>query len=212
MCIRKMNINETRKTYKDKETIFNSVNSPLVLFKSWYKEAEKYVSEPNAFSLSTCYKNRPSSRMMLLKSFSNTFTFYTNIGSKKGNEIKNNKFASILFWWKEMQRQVRIDGYLFQLKESSVKRYFYSRPIESQIGALSSNQSSSLKSYNELVDKFNENSNKYKNIKVPFPKNWVGFKLKPNLIEFWQGGKNRLHQRIEYKKKKNKWDIRILAP
>ena len=207
-----MNINKTRKIYKDKKSIFNNNHSPLTLFKTWYREAEKKVSEPNAFSLSTIYKNKPSSRMMLLKSFSNTFTFYTNNNSRKGKDIDSNKFASILFWWKEMQRQVRIEGYLKELSQSTVKKYFYSRPRESQIGALSSNQSSLLSSYSELINEFNKNNIKYKNKKIPFPKNWTGFQLKPSLIEFWQGGKNRLHQRIEYKRNKNKWEIRILAP
>ncbi|NSW88962.1 pyridoxamine 5'-phosphate oxidase [bacterium] len=207
-----MNINKTRKIYKDKKSIFSNNHSPLALFKTWYSEAEKKVTEPNAFSLSTTYRNKPSSRMMLLKSFSNTFTFYTNNNSRKGKDIDSNKFASILFWWKEMQRQVRIEGYLKQLSESTVKKYFYSRPRESQIGALSSNQSSSLSSYNELVNEFNRNNIIYKNKKIPFPQNWTGFQLKPSLIEFWQGGKNRLHQRIEYKRKDKKWEIRILAP
>jgi len=207
-----MNINKTRKTYKDKKSIFNLTGSPIKIFKEWYLEAEKKVSEPNAFALSTSYKNIPSSRMMLLKSFSSTFIFYTNISSKKGKEIENNKAASILFWWKEMQRQVRIDGKLEQLSSSKVKKYFYSRPYESQIGALSSNQSSKLNSYEQLINEFEKNKSLFKNKKVLFPRNWVGFEFRPSSIEFWQGGKSRLHQRIEFKKIRKIWKKKILAP
>ena len=207
-----MNISKTRKTYKNKSDIFHVEISPLKLFKKWYLEAEKKVSEPNAFALSTSFKNKPSSRMMLLKKFSTNFTFYTNISSRKGREIIVNESASMLFWWKEMQRQIRIEGTLSELSLATVKKYFYSRPIDSQLGALSSNQSSKLSSYEVLVNEFHANKLRFKNKKVPFPINWTGYQLKPITIEFWQGGKDRLHQRIEYKRNKNKWESRILSP
>ena len=207
-----MNISKTRKTYKNKSDIFHVEIYPLKLFKKWYLEAEKKVSEPNAFALSTSFKNKPSSRMMLLKKFSTNFTFYTNISSRKGREIIVNESASMLFWWKEMQRQIRIEGTLSQLSLATVKKYFYSRPIDSQLGALSSNQSSKISSYEVLVNEFHANKLRFKNKKVPFPINWTGYQLKPITIEFWQGGKDRLHQRIEYKRNKNKWESRILSP
>ena len=207
-----MNINKTRKIYKDKKSIMDLKGSPIRIFKEWYMEAEKKVSEPNAFALSTCYKNTPSSRMMLLKDFSSTFIFYANISSKKGVEIRSNKSASILFWWKEIQKQVRIEGQLSQLSKVKVKKYFYTRPLESQIGALSSNQSSTLNSYDDLVHEFEKNKSLYKNKEVPFPVNWVGFELRPKTIEFWQGGTRRLHQRIEYSRHNNAWRRKILAP
>jgi len=118
----------------------------------------------------------------------------------------------MLFWWKEMQRQIRIEGTLSQLSLATVKKYFYSRPIDSQLGALSSNQSSKISSYEVLVNEFHANKLRFKNKKVPFPINWTGYQLKPITIEFWQGGKDRLHQRIEYKRNKNKWESRILSP
>ena len=207
-----MDIGKTRKNYKSKNGIFNNNRSPFLFFKEWYKEAEKKVSEPNAFALSTSSKNKTSSRMMLLKDFSNTFTFYTNTSSKKGRDILTNKAASMLFWWKELEQQIRIEGTLSQLSTYMVKKYFYSRPKDSQIAALSSDQSSQLESYNHLIEEFDTNKKKYSKKRVPFPKDWVGFELKPQMIEFWQGGPNRLHQRIEYKKIKDIWEARILAP
>ena len=207
-----MDIGNIRKRYRNKEDIFSSTLTPVQFFKQWYLEAEKKVSEPNAFALSTSYKGVPSSRMMLLKNFSASFTFYTNISSRKGRDIVINKNASMLFWWKEIQRQVRIEGELFELSKATVKKYFYSRPIDSQIGALSSNQSSKIISYEMLVNEFAKNKLKFKNRRIPFPENWTGFQLRPTTIEFWQGGEDRLHQRIEYRKNKNKWKSRILAP
>ncbi len=207
-----MDINKTRKIYKNKKPFFDEYTSPFLLFKKWYIEATKKVSEPNAFALSTSYQGKSSSRMMLLKSFSNSFTFYTNISSRKGRDIKKNNQASMLFWWKELQRQVRIEGNLYQLSESTVRKYFYSRPKESQIGALISNQSSEVSSFTDLIEDYNKKRIIYKNKKVPFPKNWTGFQLKPRLIEFWQGGENRLHQRVEHKRNGKKWDSKVLAP
>lgn len=207
-----MNIGNTRKNYKNQESIFDDIKDPLIKFHQWYIHACKKVSEPNAFALSTLNKNVPSSRMMLLKEYNDRFLFYTNSLSKKGADISQNKNASMLFWWKEIHRQIRINGNLKKIDKKRVEKYFYSRPIESQVGALISNQSNPIKSYDLLIDKYHEMIKKYKNKKIPFPKNWIGIELIPKKIEFWQGGEFRIHQRLEFNKRGEKWYQKILSP
>jgi pyridoxamine 5'-phosphate oxidase len=120
----------------------------------------------------------------------------------------------MVFWWKEINKQVRIEGKLRELPKEDVIKYFYSRPRESQIGALASIQSSKLDSYNDLISKFEEIQNQYlaTNKKIPMPKSWVGYILDPELIEFWQGGSHRLHQRLEFKRNRNRWIKSVLSP
>ena len=207
-----MNIGSTRKDYKNQKLIFDDIHDPLIKFHQWYTYAQKKVSEPNAFALSTSSQNTPSSRMMLLKEYGETFVFYTNNSSKKASDIMQNKNASILFWWKEIHRQIRIDGKLKKIDKKRVEKYFYSRPIESQIGALISDQSKPIKSYNLLIDKYLATIKRYKNKKIPFPKNWIGIELMPKKIEFWQGGEFRIHQRLEFNRRGKKWNQKILSP
>ena len=209
-----MKIRSTRKEYKIIKSIFDDETNPLKKFRKWYKEAEKKVSEPNAFTLSTSLNNKPTSRMMLLKGIDKDLIFYTNNLSKKGKQIKINKYASMVFWWKEIQRQVRIEGKLKEIPKENVLEYFYSRPIESQIGALVSKQSSKLSTYNDILKEFKKNKSKYIKEKkpVPMPDFWTGYVLDPNLFEFWQGSNFRLHQRLEFKKKKNVWIKSVLSP
>ena len=209
-----MKIRSTRKEYKIIKSIFDDETNPLKKFRKWYKEAEKRVSEPNAFTLSTSLNNKPTSRMMLLKGIDKDLIFYTNNLSKKGKQIKINKYASMVFWWKEIQRQVRIEGKLKEIPKENVLEYFYSRPIESQIGALVSKQSSKLSTYNDILKEFKINITKYiiEKKPVPMPDSWTGYILDPNLFEFWQGSNFRLHQRLEFKKKKNVWIKSVLSP
>ena len=209
-----MKIRSTRKEYKIIKSIFDDETNPLKKFRKWYKEAEKKVSEPNAFTLSTSLNNKPTSRMMLLKGIDKDLIFYTNNLSKKGKQIKINKYASMVFWWKEIQRQVRIEGKLKEIPKEKVEEYFYSRPIESQIGALVSKQSSKLSTYNDILKEFKINITKYIIEKKPVPMqdSWTGYILDPNLFEFWQGSNFRLHQRLEFKKKKNVWIKSVLSP
>ena len=209
-----MKISLQRKEYKNSKSIFDQESNPLKKFKNWYKEAEKKVLEPNAFTLSTSYKNKPSSRMMLLKGIDEKLIFFTNKISRKGKDIANNKFASMVFWWKEIDKQVRIEGKLKELPKKDTSKYFYSRPRQSQIAALVSIQSSKLHSYNDLILEFKRIEKKYSknNEKIPLPKFWTGYTLDPKLIEFWQGGNYRLHQRLEFKKNKNRWIKSVLAP
>jgi len=209
-----MKISSTRKEYTNSRSIFDRGRNPLKKFKVWYKEAERKVSEPNAFTLSTSYKNKPSSRVMLLKELDNELIFFTNKISRKGKDISSNKYASMVFWWKEINKQVRIEGKLRELPKKDVIKYFYSRPRESQIGALASMQSSKLDSYNDLISRFREMQNQYSDTskKIPMPKSWTGYILNPQLIEFWQGGSHRLHQRLEFKRNRNRWVKSVLSP
>ncbi len=196
---------------------FKDLDNPIDLFKEWFNEAKKSeINDPNALALATVGKNGfPSVRMVLLKGFSNEgFVFYTNLNSQKSNEIKSNPNASMCFHWKSLLRQIRITGEVTNVSDGDADTYYSSRSYGSRIGAWASNQSSILKSRDDLlksIDKFKE---KYPNENnVPRPKHWSGWNLNPNEIEFWLDGKDRIHERLRYiKKSNNKWEKNILSP
>ena len=188
---------------------------PLVLFAEWFEQAKvKELNDPNAMNLATISKkNIPSSRIVLLKSFTkNGFIFYSNKSSKKGKSILLNPNVALNFYWKSIRKQIRIEGVVTQLSRKEVDAYFKTRPYQSKIGAWSSNQSKELKTRKELENKFKQYSRIYKEGNVPRPPYWVGYKVEPNLFEFWEEKKYRLHNRIEYQKIKNQWKIRSLYP
>ena len=202
---------------KQKKLIINLSNSPFSLFKKWFDEAQKNeINDPNAMNLSTISKsNFPSSRMVLLKDFDDRgFVFYTNTNSKKGKDIINNPNVSLNFHWKSITKQVRIEGKAISVSDKEADEYFNSRPKESRIGAWASNQSSILKSRDELLKSVEEFKKKYPNENnVPRPKHWSGWNLTPNEIEFWLDGKNRMHERLRYTKKNNNdWEKNLLNP
>jgi pyridoxamine 5'-phosphate oxidase len=162
---------------------------------------KKEINDPNALALATSSKNNvPSVRMVLLKDFSkNGFVFYTNLNSQKGNEIKENPSVSMCFHWKSLLRQVRINGKVTPVQNTVADKYYNSRAYESRIGAWASNQSSVLNDRQELInsiDKFKEKFNEKDN--VPRPDHWSGWNLKPDSIEFWLDGDNRIHERLKY--------------
>ncbi len=196
---------------------FKDLNNPIDLFKEWFNEAKKTeINDPNALTLATVGKNKiPSARMVLLKDFNNNgFVFYTNLNSKKSREIKSNPNASMCFHWKSLLRQVRITGELSNVSDADADNYFYSRSFGSKIGAWASNQSSVLKSRDELQRSIEEIKKKYQNEKdIPRPKHWSGWNLTPYEIEFWLDGKDRIHERLIYvKKDNNKWEKKLLSP
>ena len=188
---------------------------PFLLFEEWFEEAKlKEQNDPNAMNLSTISKDlKPSSRIVLLKSFDQDgFVFYTNLQSKKGISLLSNSNASLTFHWKSLLKQIRIEGRAHQVPSKEADDYFNSRPMESRIGAWASNQSSELSDRQELIDKISLYKKKFQQNSISRPPYWTGFRVEPNLIEFWKDMPFRLHDRIEYKKTDNKWISRRLYP
>lgn len=190
--------------------------SPIKQFNKWFNEAlEAKVPEPNAMTLATATPDgRPSARIVLLKGFDDEgFAFYTNYLSRKGKELAKNPNAALVFHWIELERQVRIEGTIEKLSKEQSDQYFHSRPKLSQIGALASPQSQEIADRKALEGKMSELEAEYADKEVPKPSYWGGYVLKPRLIEFWQGRRSRLHDRIVYKKVDNKsWKKVRLAP
>ena len=196
---------------------FKDLDNPMDLFEYWFNEAKKTeINDPNALALATVGKNRiPSVRMVLLKDFNEKgFVFYTNLNSRKSNEIKSNPNASMCFHWKSLLRQVRITGKLSNVSDAEADSYFNSRSFGSRIGAWASNQSSVLESRDKLIETIEEFKKKYSNEKnIPRPKHWSGWNLNPIEFEFWLDGKDRIHERLLYSRvDNNKWEKNLLSP
>ena len=196
---------------------FKDLDNPMDLFEYWFNEAKKTeINDPNALALATVGKNGiPSVRMVLLKDFNEKgFVFYTNLNSRKCNEIKSNPNASMCFHWKSLLRQVRITGKLSNVSDAEADSYFNSRSFGSRIGAWASNQSSVLESRDKLIESIEGFEKKYSNEKnIPRPKYWSGWNLYPTEIEFWLDGKDRIHERLLYSRKDNdKWEKNLLSP
>ena len=191
-------------------------DDPIVQFEDWFRYACDTVSlDPNAVALSTVDgEMRPSSRTVLLKSFDERgFVFYTNYDSKKAAQIEANPNVSLLFFWSEAARQVKIRGTAERIPTAESLAYFLSRPRGSQIGAWVSAQSSVISSRSLLENKFQEIKQKFRDKDVSLPSFWGGYRVVPDQIEFWQGRRNRLHDRFEYTKQDDgSWSIVRLAP
>lgn len=185
-------------------------------FQVWFDEAvDKRVMEPNAMTLSTVSASgRPSSRIVLLKQVGESgFGFFTNYQSQKGHELAENPQAAILFFWPELQRQVRVTGRVLQMSPELSDAYFESRPKRSQLGAIVSPQSKEIVDRNVLDSALVEMENRYRKIDLlPRPIHWGGYWLVPDELEFWQGRSGRLHDRLRYKKQDIGWKITRLAP
>ena len=205
-----------QKNSLDLNSCFLDLNDPIQLFKTWMDEAKKTEpNDPNAFSLATADKNGvPSVRIVLLKDFSkHGFTFYTNLDSPKSLDIESNPKAEMCFYWKSLQRQVRVFGSINKVKDEIADKYFSSRDYGSKIGAWASEQSRILQNKNEILKRIDGFKKTYpENGNVPRPENWSGWILVPTMIEFWLKGSSRIHERLRYSKESNNWIKNLLNP
>jgi pyridoxamine 5'-phosphate oxidase len=209
-------IAEIRNEYKYQQLTENNVNhNPFHQLRLWLDEAiESQIYEPTAMNLATLSKdNRPSSRIVLLKGLSETgLVFFTNYESKKGMDLFYNPSAALLFFWPELERQVRIEGKVEKVSASESDEYFKSRPSGSQIGANISPQSQVIPNREILEEKQSEFAKKFEGKEIPRPSNWGGYQLIPSMFEFWQGRESRLHDRLRFAEVDGGWKIERLAP
>ena len=195
--------------------LININENPFILFEKWLAEAkQKEINDFNAMNLATVGNDlRPRSRIVLLKSYDDSgFVFYTNLDSRKGNKIKQNAYVVLNFFWKTLLKQITIEGIAKVVPNRIANEYYDSRPEISRIGAWASNQSLELKNREELENKVIKYQKKFKGKKIPRPPYWSGYKVKPNLIEFWQEMPFRLHDRVEFIRSKKGWTGRRLYP
>lgn len=204
-----------RREYSRAELSEESVAAnPIEQLSLWLGDAiVAQVHEPTAMTLSTVSnEGRPSSRIVLAKSIDAGIVFFTNYESRKGRELATQPFASIVFFWPELERQVRIEGRVEQVERSISEAYWTSRPFESRIGATASEQSKVLSSRADLEHRVEELSAQHADGVVPLPATWGGFRVVPDYFEFWQGRPSRLHDRIAYIVKGQKWGLTRLYP
>ncbi|MBO6516703.1 MAG: pyridoxamine 5'-phosphate oxidase [Bacteroidia bacterium] len=188
-------------------------NDPLVLFSKWFELANQQEEEANIMILGTVYDNKPQNRIVLLKEvLDGEFVFYTNYESKKGKSIDENPNVSLLFFWQQSQRQVRIEGVARKVSAQQSDDYFYSRPIESQIGAIASSQSDELHDRRDLEQKVEELRSYYSSNPIKRPEDWGGYTVNPSSFEFWQGRSSRLHDRIVFEASESNWRRKRLYP
>lgn len=194
----------------------NSINpDPFVQFGIWYEKRMTDTSVyPDAVSLSTSTSGgHVSSRIVLLKEFSEAgFVFYTNYNSRKGQQLSENPFAAMLFYWPESGRQVRIEGRVIKVSPEESDTYFASRPRESRLGAWASEQSTVIPDRDFLESRIDYFARQFHNKQVPRPAHWGGFRLVPLMFEFWQEGEFRLHDRFRYSGKRKAWQTSRLSP
>ena len=188
---------------------------PFRQFEKWFSEAEAAkVAEPNAMILATATRDgRPSTRTVLLKSVDGRgFVFYSNYESRKGRELDANPRASLLFPWISLERQVIVEGTVAKVAREESEAYFHARPRASQLGAWVSAQSTIISDRRVLDDSLKALEQKYAGQEVPLPPHWGGWRLTPENVEFWQGRRNRLHDRLRYRREKDGWIVERLAP
>jgi len=211
-----MDLADFRKEYSDRGLKREDMDAdPVVQFSTWFSQAtELGLHEPNAMTLATVdASGMPYQRTVLLKYFDTEgFVFFTNYQSRKAKQLEQNPRASLLFPWITLERQVIIQGTVEKISTAESLRYFASRPRESQIGAWVSNQSEVITSRKLLMQKLAEIKEKFAAGEIPLPSFWGGYRVVPQMIEFWQGGPARLHDRILYRCEDATWNIERLSP
>lgn len=209
-------IADIRKDYMRESLSEGDVDkNPFLQFGRWWNEAiNAEIDEVNAMTLATATSSgKPSARIVLLKGYDDKgFVFFTNYMSRKGQEIAQNGQATLLFFWKELERQIRIEGTIEKVSPAESDEYFYSRPEGSRIGAWSSPQSQVIKDRTVIEENVKQYSEKFAAGNIPRPEHWGGYRVIPEHIEFWQGRPSRLHDRILYTLDGSSWKIERLAP
>jgi pyridoxamine 5'-phosphate oxidase len=196
----------------------NAPADPYVLFEAWLAAAfaardRGEVAEPTAMVVATSVDGRPSARTVLLKAFdARGFVFFTNYDSRKGLELARNPYGALHFGWYALHRQVRIEGTVDRVTREDSEAYFASRPRGSQVGAWASAQSSPVASLEALTDSYRAAEERFDGSEVPCPEQWGGYRVVPDLIEFWQGQPSRMHDRLAYRREPAGWGIVRLAP
>lgn len=216
-----MNIADRRIEYKRETLDERDVAShPFTQFERWFDEAVKAeITEPTAMTLATAdAEGRPSARIVLLKAVDpRGFVFFTNYESRKGREVAARRDAALLFFWPELERQVRIEGSIEKVDATESSAYFASRPLGARLGAWASPQSDVIDGRSELESRFAAMEARYRDAgdDIPRPPHWGGYRLAPSMLEFWQGRASRLHDRIRYRRdpqNPDRWAIDRLAP
>jgi pyridoxamine 5'-phosphate oxidase len=188
--------------------------NPIDQFKIWFDQAQHAeLPEPNAMTVASVDANgKPSARTVLIKEVTSAgFVFFTNYESRKGQALISNPHAALLFFWPELERQIRVEGSVEKLSDQESDDYFHSRPLDSRIGAWASPQSQVISGRTQLVKNAAEYALKFA-LNPPRPPHWGGFRVKPEVLEFWQGRPSRLHDRIQYVLQNGQWKIQRLAP
>ena len=217
MDVMSSNIADIRKDYKLQSlSEKDALPDPFAQFEKWWKEAlDSHIDEVNAMTLATASADgMPDARIVLLKGFDTQgFTFFTNYSSAKGNELLENPRASLVFFWKELERQVRISGLAVMVSAAESDAYFNSRPEGSRIGAWASPQSEFIENREWLEENERKMREQFPDGLIERPSHWGGYRVRPTRVEFWQGRPNRLHDRILYSlEKTGRWKIGRLAP
>ena len=188
---------------------------PINQFHVWFEEATRAgVPEPGAMTLATATpEGRPSARIVLLRGYDDRgFVFYTNYESRKGRELRSNPHAALVFFWHELERQVRIEGQVDRVSPEESDAYFQSRPALSRLSAWISRQSDVITSRESLESSLKTLEQRYADGRIPRPEFWGGYRVVPESLEFWQGRPNRLHDRLRYRREHGAWVIERLSP
>ncbi|MFK7983955.1 MAG: pyridoxamine 5'-phosphate oxidase [Saprospiraceae bacterium] len=217
MKVNNQTIAALREDYRAKTLEIVDVHTnPIQQFNEWFQEAlDSQIKEANAMTIATVdAQGKPAARIVLLKGFDeNGFIFYTNYDSRKGQELAANPNIAVVFLWKDLERQIRIEGIAEKVAPAVSLNYFQSRPKGSQIGAWASPQSQVIPNRSILEQNVLRLKEKYKDAdNLPIPSHWGGYQIKPTLIEFWQGRSSRLHDRLSYTLIEKEWKIERLAP